>query len=156
MNPTRSNHRYGFLFLVFAGSLILCLACGKKGPPEPPKALISPAVKDLKAEVIKDKVRLTWSIPKKENELFPGLKLFRVYKFESHSSEEVCDGCPVPFEHLLDIRLKEPEAAQVEGDRVIFYDEVQADSRYAYKVGILHQSGGMSEDSNMVQFVTEP
>ena len=157
-NPTKRkrSHHHRFLFLVSAGLVILCLACGKKGPPVPPKAIIPPAVKDLKAEVVGDKVRLTWSMPKKENALFEGLEHFKVYKNKVHSSEEVCPGCPIPFEHFLDIKLKDPEPARVEGDLIICHDTIEADHRYAYKVVVYHKSGGVSEDSNTVRFVTKP
>jgi hypothetical protein len=138
------------------GSLILFLACGKKGPPVPPKAIIPPAIKDLKAEVLGDKVKLTWSMPRKDNAVFDGLEHFRVCKYKSHSSVELCAGCPIPFERFLDIKLKDPEPAQVEGDRVIWHDTIDVDYRYAYKVVVYHKSGGVSKDSNIVRFVTEP
>jgi hypothetical protein len=147
-------YRRRFLFLILAGALILGLACGKKGPPVAPKPTIPPAITDLKAEVIGDKVRLTWSMPKKDNALFEGLEYFRVYKYTSHSSVDVCQGCPIPFEQLLDIKLNNPEPARVEGDRVIFHDTIKADHRYAYKVVVYHKSGGVSKDSNIAEFVT--
>lgn len=150
----KTMQRPRFLFLVLAGVLILGPACGKKGPPVPPKPLIPPAVTDLKAEVMGDTARLTWSIPKQENAIFEGLKYFRVYRYAAHSSVEVCQGCPIPFKRLLDIKLKNPEPARVEGDRVIFHDQMQADHRYTYKVVVHHKSGGVSRDSNISEFVT--
>jgi hypothetical protein len=136
--------------------VIFCLACGIKSPPVSPETLTPPAIRDLTAEVIGDKVQLTWSMPKKDNALFDGVEHFRVYKYKSHSSIEVCEGCPIPFEHFLDIKLEDPEPAQVEGDRIICHDSIEADHRYAYKVTAYHKSGGLSEDSNIVQFVTKP
>lgn len=135
--------------------MILCLACGKKAPPVAPRATIPPAVKDLKAEVIGDKVRLTWSVPKKGNKVFDGLGHFGVYKCKSHSSVEMCPGCPIPFEHFLDIKLDDPKPARVEGDSIIFYDNIEADHRYAYKVVVYHKSGGVSEDSNIVRITID-
>jgi len=131
------------------------LACGKKAPPVAPRATVPPAVKDLKAEVIGDKVRLTWSVPKKGNTLFDGLEHFRVYKYESHSSVETCPGCPIPFKHLFDVKLDDPKPARLEGNRMIYYDGIKADHRYAYKVVVYHKSGGVSDDSNIVQFVVK-
>jgi len=60
----------------------------------------------------------------------------------------------MPFERVLDIKPKAPEPARVEGNRIIWHDQVAAGHRYAYKVVVYHKSGGMSEDSNIVQFVT--
>jgi hypothetical protein len=130
------------------------LECGKKTPPVAPKIIIPPAVKDLKAEVIGDKVRLTWSVPKKGDKLFDGLERFGIYKYEWDSSSEMCPGCPIPFEHFADIRLEDTEAAQVEGDRIIWHDNIAAGHRYAYKVMVYHRSGGVSEDSNIVRITT--
>jgi hypothetical protein len=145
-----------FLCLICAGLFILCLECGKKGPPVAPKAIVPPAVQDLEAEVIRDRVRLTWSVPKKGDTLFDGLTHFGVYRYESHSSAEVCPGCPIPFEQFLDIKLDDPEPARLEGDRMILHDAIEADYRYAYKVVIYHRSGAVSKDSNIVQFVVGP
>jgi len=138
------------LLLICAGLLILCLECGKKGPPVPPRAIVPPAVKDLKAEVIGDKVRLTWSVPKKGDKVFNGLKHFGVYKYRSHSSAEMCPGCPIPFEHFLDIKLDDPGPARIEGDRIVWHDDMDAGYHYAYKIMVYHKSGGVSEDSNIV------
>jgi hypothetical protein len=149
-----NDHR--LLFLISVGFLILCLGCGIKGPPVPPEATIPPAVKDLEAQVVEDKVRLTWSMPKKDNALFDGVEHFRVYKYKSHSSIEVCEGCPIPFKPLLDIKLEDPYPAQMEGDSIIYHDAIEANHSYAYKVVVYHKSGGVSEDSNIVHFVTKP
>lgn len=119
-----------------------------------PGAIVPPAVKDLEAETMGDKVRLTWSLPKKGNTLFAGPGYFGVYRYKSHSSVETCPGCPIPFEHFLDIRLDDREPARVEGDRIVCYDKIEADHRYAYKVVVYHKSGGVSEDSNIVQITT--
>jgi hypothetical protein len=149
-----NDHR--LLFLISVGFLILCLGCGIKSPPVPPKATIPPAVKDLEAQVVGDKVQLTWSMPKKDDELVEGLAYFGVYKYKSHSSIEVCEGCPIPFEHFLDIKLEDPYPAQMEGDSIIYHDAIEANHSYAYKVVVYHNSGGVSEDSNIVHFATEP
>lgn len=150
----KRRHQHRFLFLICTGLLILCLECGKKAPPVAPKITVPPAVKDLKAEVIGDKVRLTWSVPKKGDKVFDGLERFGIYKYEWDSSSEMCPGCPIPFEHFADIRLEDTEAAQVEGDRIIWHDNTAADHRYAYKVMVYHRSGGVSEDSNIVRITT--
>ena len=158
INPISRKRRNDLklLLLISLGFLIVCIGCGKKGPPVPPGATIPPAVADLEAKVVKDKVRLTWSMPKQDDELVEGLTYFVVYKYKSPVAEAVCPECPIPFEHFHDIRLKYPEPAQVEGDTIIFYDTIEADHNYAYKVLSYHEDGGVSADSNIVRFVTEP
>jgi hypothetical protein len=145
-----------YLFLVCLSFLVLCAGCGVKRPPVAPKPTVPPAAKDLKAEVIGDVVRLTWSLPREGGVPFEGMEYIGVYRYQSHISEELCPGCPIPFERVLDIKLKHPEPARVEGQRMTWYDSIEADHRYAYKVVVHHKSGGMSEDSNIVQFTTEP
>ncbi|OEU47787.1 MAG: hypothetical protein BA872_03000 [Desulfobacterales bacterium C00003060] len=146
MNLPRIN------LIICLGFLIFFPQCGKKAPPAAPEATVPPAVKDLKAETIGDKVLLTWSVLNKGNTLFDGLEHFGVYKSESHISAEICPGCPIPFEHYLDIKLDDPKPARVEGDRIVFPDNIKADHRYAYKVVVYHKSGGVSKDSNIVEF----
>jgi len=139
-----------FLFLVSLGLLLLHPGCGKKGPPAAPRSVAPPPVRDLKAEVIGDKVRLTWSIPKKGETIFEGIRGFRVFKNKARRSVARCPGCPIPFDPFLDIKLKDPEPARVEGDQVICFDRIEPDYQYAYKVSVYHKSGGMSEDSSIV------
>jgi hypothetical protein len=44
----------------------------------------------------------------------------------------------------------------VEEGRMVWEDKVEPDHRYAYMVVVHHKSGGMSKDSNVVQFTTQP
>ncbi len=61
------RHKSRLLFLVSFIFLLLVLGCGRKGPPVAPQAVVPPAVKDLKAEIMADDVGLTWSIPKRDD-----------------------------------------------------------------------------------------
>jgi hypothetical protein len=131
------------------------MACGVKGPPVAPKPTIPPAVKDLKAEVVGDMVRLTWSLREEGDVPIEGIEHIEVYRYHSPVSEKFCAGCPIPFQRVLDIKLKDPQPARLEGPRMIWHDEIEPGHRYAYKVVLHHKSGGISEDSNVVQFVTE-
>lgn len=137
-------------FLILLGLLLFCPGCGKKGPPVAPEAVVPPPVNDFKADVVSGEVRLTWSVPKKGDTMFGGIEGFRVYKYQTGGFVAPCPGCPIPFSPWLDIRLKDPEPAQVEGDRITCYDRVESGYRYVYKVIVYHKTGGVSEDSNLV------
>ena len=156
MNLISGKSRYigRLLFLIYAGLLVLCLECGKKAPPVAPRVTVPPAVNDLKAEVVGDEVRLIWSLPKKGNEVFEGLEYFRLYKHSRHRSVEMCTGCPIPFEDYLEIKLRDPKPARVEGDHIVCHDKIEPDHGYAYKLVVYHESGGASKDSNIVRFET--
>ena len=130
------------------------MGCGLKGPPVPRETTVPSNIADLKAVVIGDTVRLSWALPMKKDVIFPGLKLFRVYKYEAPISDKLCEGCPIPFQQVLDIHLDNPAPAWVEEDRMVWQDRVEPDHRYAYMVTVHHKSGGVSKDSNVVQFTT--
>ncbi|NVM20508.1 MAG: hypothetical protein HWN68_01850 [Desulfobacterales bacterium] len=153
---TAKQYQNWFIFLLSLGFLLLHAGCGKKGPPVAPRAVIPPPVKDLKGEVVGDMVRLTWSIPQKDEAAFEGIAGFKLHRHKAHNSDATCPGCPIPFKPFLDIRLKDPAPAKVEADRIICYDEIEPEHRYAYKVVVYHKTGGMSEDSNIVDFVVKP
>lgn len=80
--------------------VLLCLlvlapeACGKKGPPRPPKAPGLPVVKDLRAVMDNGKVRLAWTLPAGSE----GVAGFIIER--SRPENEVCPGCPRDFEEL--------------------------------------------------------
>ena len=151
----RSIHQGRLLFLICAGLVILGLECGKKAPPVAPRITVPPPVTDLKAEVVGDEVRLIWSVPKKDNNVFEGLEYFRLYKHRRHRSVEICPECPIPFENYLEIKLDDPKPARVQGDRIVCHDKIEPDHRYAYKIVVYHKSGGASQDSNIVRFETK-
>ena len=140
------------LLLLGLGFLLFCLGCGKKGPPVAPQAVVPPPVKDLKAELAGDEVQLTWSVTTKNGVPLEEIEGFRVFKRQVHGSVAPCPECPVPFNEFLDIKLKYPAPARVEGRRVFCRDKVVPEGSYTYKVIVYHKSGGVSQDSNIVSW----
>jgi hypothetical protein len=151
VNGRRHNH----IALLLAGCLLLGLGCGLKGPPVPPETTVPPNITDLKAVVTGDAVRLSWTLPREEDGVFHGLEFFRVYRYQAPVSHQLCEGCPIPFQQVLDIHLDNPAPAWVEEGRMLWEDRVEPGHRYAYMITVHHESGGVSKDSNVVQFVTE-
>jgi len=140
------------LFFLGLGLLLLSPGCGKKGPPVAPRVVVPPPVKDLKAALAGDEVQLTWSVPTKNGAPLEGIEGFRVFRRAVRGGVAPCPGCPVPFDEFLDIKLEYPEPAGVEEGRVFCRDQVMPDGPYDYKVIVYHQSGGVSEDSNIVSW----
>jgi hypothetical protein len=130
------------------------MGCGLKGPPVPPETIVPPNIVDLEAAVTGDTVRLSWTLPREKAVVFPGLELFRVYKYKAPISHELCEGCPIPFQQVLDVHLDNPAPAWTEQGRMFWEDRVEPDQRYAYMITVHHESGGVSKDSNIVQFTT--
>ncbi len=129
------------LFICFI--LLGGVACGKKGPPVPPKAIVPQSVKDLKGEVIQEQVRLSWTIPE-------GEKRFRLFKAAEPLTEEPCPDCPVRFTKRVDIDIAESKVVDIEGDKVIYRDSIEPGNRYVYKIVVISEDGVKSGDSNIV------
>ncbi|OEU45099.1 MAG: hypothetical protein BBJ60_01220 [Desulfobacterales bacterium S7086C20] len=157
MSPLRMAKRCqaGGVVLMLLAFLLFHGGCGRKGPPVPPETVIPPAIKDLKAEVIGEKVWLNWSVPTKDGSVFDGIEGFKVFRHEAGDSTETCSGCPIPFSGLAEIKLDSSEPARIEGNVVTFYDRVKPGYKYAYKVKVYHKSGGVSNDSNIVKVLPE-
>ncbi|MBW2645818.1 MAG: hypothetical protein JRE23_06525 [Deltaproteobacteria bacterium] len=133
-----------FLRLMVCCILFGGIACGKKGPPVPPKAIIPQSVKDLKGEVIEERIRLSWTIPEEEN-------LFKLFKAIEPLTEEPCPDCPVRFTEVFDIDTTDSKTVRIEGKQVIYWDSIEAGNRYVYKVIVISEDGVESGDSNIVR-----
>jgi len=142
------------LLLIFLAVLLAHGACGIKGPPVP-RALVPSPVTDLEASGVGHDVQLAWSIPERGDAGFEGIEGFKVYGSNALDSETPCPGCPIPFSERLDVRLTDPEAIEVDDGRVVCHVKVTPGHRYAFKVVAYHKSGGVSEDSNIVQVAVE-
>jgi hypothetical protein len=143
------RHGGGLLCPVVVAVLLLLLGCGRKGPPVPRAATIPPPVRDLTAEVLEKEVHLAWSIPKKGETGFPGIAGFQVYRHAVHRSEPPCPGCPLSFQEILKIGLSDPASARIHDGRVGCTTRFDPAVRYAFKVVVVHKSGGVSDDSNI-------
>jgi hypothetical protein len=119
------------------------VACGKKGPPVLPKVIIPQSVKDLKGEMIQERVRLSWTIP-------GGEKQFRLFKAVVPLTEDFCADCPVRFTEQVDIDIIDSKIVHIEGDKVTYWESMEPEKRYIYKVIVISEDGVESEDSNIV------
>jgi hypothetical protein len=139
------------LFLISLGVLFLAVACGIKGPPKVSRAVVPPAVKDLKAEVVGRDARLTWSVPQRGHTAFEGIVGFKVFRSRALDSMAPCPGCPIAFFEHLDMKLEDARSVQIENGRVVCHVVVEPGRRYAYKVVAYDKNGCVSEDSNTVE-----
>jgi hypothetical protein len=132
-----------FLSLVICCILFGGFACGKKGPPVPPRAIAPQPVKDLKGEVVQKGVRLSWTIPE-------GEKQFRLLKAVVPLTEAPCADCPVRFTEQLDIDITDSKIVQIDGDKVTYWESMEPGNRYVYKIVVISADGIKSKDSNIV------
>jgi len=94
-------------FLMLLCTLILVGACGKKGPPRPPKAPGLPVVQDLRAAVEGGSVRLTWTRPAGSK----GVAGFIIER--SGPAKDGCPECPRSYGEVRKLPA-ETEAAEFE------------------------------------------
>ena len=132
-----------FLRLLICCILFVGIACGKKGPPVPPKSIIPPSVKDLKGEMIQERVRLSWTMPR-------GEKQCRLLKAVVPLTEEPCADCPVRFTEQVEIDTTDSKMVDMEGDKVTYWESAAPGRRYIYKVIVISEDGAESKDSNIV------
>ena len=143
------------LFIISLAVLMVHGACGIKGPPRAPRVLVPPPVTDLEASGVGHDVRLAWSVPKRGDVAAVGIEGFKVYGSDALDLDTPCPGCPILFSERLDVRLTDLEPMEVNDGRVVCHVKVTPGHRYAFKVAAYHKSGGVSEDSNIVQVTAE-
>ena len=134
-------------FLV--GVVCLAMGCGRKGPPKPPRTVTPPSVSDVRAEVDGDRIELSWTIPGRRGQAMEGIKGFDVFRFKTLDPEKMCAGCPVDFRKFEEVKIE--TAVSDPEDRVTLYDKKEPGYGYMYKVLVLHESGGVSADSNIAK-----
>ena len=149
MSPSENVNPYPkalppIVLLLLAGVLLVS-ACGKKGPPIPPRAVAPPAVGDLAEQIQGDQVTLTWSAPKGKRRATAGLAGFFVYRSKTAATKEECKDCPVFFTRVATVSYTDTE------DPFTYVETLDQGFRYIYKVNVFG-TGLVSGDSNLVEF----
>ncbi|MFO7560080.1 MAG: lipoprotein [Desulfobacterales bacterium] len=139
----------GVAALVVAMILLLS-GCGKKGPPVPPRHEIPPPVTDLSWEINQQILTLSWTVPKVESPI--RLAGFKIYRSRKRLSVSDCPDCPGIFEPVADRVIKNPISRDQGGERKMYTEDLETDSRYEYKVVAYTENGISSPDSNIVGF----
>jgi hypothetical protein len=110
-------------------TLVVVGACGRKGPPRPPKASGLPAVQDLRAAVEGGSVRLTWTQPAGSK----GVAGFIIER--SGPAKDRCPECPRSYGEVRKLAA-DTEAAEFEavdeslpGTGGFFYRVIPYDAR---------------------------
>ena len=130
--------------------ILLLSGCGKKGPPVPPRHEIPPPVTDLSWEISKKALTLSWSVPQAENSI--RLAGFKIYRSRKRLFVSDCPDCPGIFKPVADILIENPISQDQNGERKMYTEDLETDSRYEYKVIAYTENGISSPDSNIVGF----
>jgi hypothetical protein len=130
---------------------VMLVGCGRKGPPVPPTVVIPPPIRNLNAEIVGSRVQLTWSIPDQSSLSMETIKGFRVLWHRVHRSNPPCPGCPLSFEAMQEIEADTLAPDRIRDGRVVYSAPFDSQFWYAFKVVVIHESGGVSDDSNVVR-----
>ena len=141
------------LLLVLAGSSILWIGCGKKGPPSPPRRPLPPAVKNLEYVVLQNIVKLSWTVPgKEESRSAAPPAAVKVFRSRMPAEDADCENCPIRFAVSGDIPIHRQRSEKSEPIRMSYTEFVETGYRYIYKVTVLDEYGIAGKDSNIVKF----
>jgi len=134
--------------------LLLCLACGKKGPLIPPDLYAPPPVSVLHVIQQGEAFRISWRAPELErrgegNSPPAG---FRIYRREAYSPGDECSVCGVEELLIRTVELKYPRDVERVGNLFVVVDgDVRIGKSYLYQVTPFEESGVESRDSVRVK-----
>jgi hypothetical protein len=141
------------LLLVLAGSSLMWIGCGKKGPPRPPRRPLPPAVKDLEYTVHNDIVELNWTVPgKAESRNAAPPATVKVFRSRMSAEDASCENCPIRFAVSGDIPIHKQRSEKFEPIRMSYTEFVETGYHYVYKVAVFDENGIGGKDSNIVRF----
>lgn len=116
-------------------SLCACLlagACGKKGPPMPPRPLVLQKVTTLTATAVDCTVVLRWDVPRGgDNLLVTGFLIFRA---RQDAGATDCADCPADFREVAKVYISDLSRADRNAGRGAFTQDMDCGYRYIYTV----------------------
>lgn len=157
----RSGARAALVFVLAAS--LLTAACGRKGPPLPPRAVVPAAVRDLRAEPRGLGVRLSWTRPSRNDDGSPltDLREFRVLRATLPLGQAAAPASAFSF--LTAVRAEDPENATVHGTLYVYRDDAGGQGlnpgrQYRYRIRAINRRGeaGVPSVEVFVDFTLVP
>jgi hypothetical protein len=131
----------------------LIWGCGKKGPPQPPRGDSPPRVSDLDYSIEGNTVKLSWTLPRTTAKAKTPVTGFLIYQFKQSAHERECTNCPVIFERVGDVPVRNNEGKQPGARPIVFVQTIEPGYRYIFKVTAYNKAGTAGKDSNHVEFL---
>jgi len=132
---------------ILCGLLLFPVACGKKGPPVPPKSKIPSAVQDINYNVQGSTVRLSWPVADTDVSDDRKIVSFRVYRSVRPENATSCPGCPVPFELAGEV----PAAGASKEGFVEYIDQLSPGDIFYYKIVPVSENGVAEVPSQVIK-----
>ncbi len=150
------NHPARLCLLLFAAAtLVMFSGCGRKASPVPPGTLRPVAIKDLSFRFTPQGVELSWTVPVRNHDGSPLVKIKEFHLFKAEKElEDVCGSCPVTFGQPIRI----PFQAKPEEARKVYYEDrtLKNGKRYIYEVRTVKSWFVASDPSNRVEIAWHP
>lgn len=130
------------LLVVLVVLMVVLSACGKKGPPVPLTHIAPPEVEELLLVREGNTAILQWRVPAWKQNDKDALAGFYVYQSaETLSGADDCPDCPMKYEKIADIRIKEAASAGR------YEVRLENGFRYFFKVAAYTEKGYEGEKS---------
>ncbi len=134
--------------VIFATILIITAnGCGVKGPPVVPGYTDLPIVQDLTYQVSRDKLVLSWTLPKSDSTQSPKIVHAGVYRLKQPLGKHDCPGCPQTFEPVAKLPAR--------SDTMTYTDGITPGFQYFYKIILSDMANRSGGDSNIVHYIPE-
>ncbi len=133
------------LIIIPAFVFFFLIGCGKKTLPVPPVDFDPPKITNLDYSIHGSRLQLTWSLPDTKISDESVSDGFFVYMSKQILSEEDCEGCPVKFKKVAEVR-KSPKGVYSYGENI------EKGFRYVYKVVPFSDKGVKGTSSNIIKF----
>jgi hypothetical protein len=148
---------------ILAAVLALLPACGRKGPPLPPRPVVPSAVGNLRAEPREAGIILSWTRPTLNTDNSPLTDLLEFRLFRATLALGTRAAPPSAFSFLATVRADAPKNAGVQGSLYVYRDEaggkgLPTGHQYRYRVQALNRRGeaGASSADVAVDFPAAP
>lgn len=137
---------------ILAATLLLIPACGRKGPPLPPRPVVPAAVGDVRAEPREAGIVLSWSRPTRNAD---GSPLTDLLEFRLSRATVSLGAASVPataFSFLAAVRAESPENASVQGSLYAYRDDAEGRGlatgrQYRYRIHAVNRRGEVGPPS---------
>jgi hypothetical protein len=139
-----------FTFGALATAILV--ACGNKGPPEPPSGDRPPKVVDLDYSISDKGIKISWTVPKTNEKAKSPATGFLIYRSKQTRIESDCPNCPIRFEVIGNIPIRGAALDSAELPKMVYTETIEAGYRYVYKVRAYDEDGIAGKDSNFVDF----
>jgi predicted small lipoprotein YifL len=157
----RAQRQRAFAFL--AAALFLLPACGRKGPPLPPRPIVPAAVGNLQAEPRESGILLSWTRPTRNDD---GSALTDLLEFRLFRATVLLGTSAVPpsaFSFLATVRADQPQNASVQGSLYVYRDDaggqgLSVGRQYRYRLQAVNRrgEGGAFSADVAVDFTAAP